>query len=378
MRNAAWLILLFAAAFGGVFGVVKWREGAATPKTAIASDDRDSKVSAPATHKAPAKVTTEAPTEAPDGMVWIPGGEFVMGTNDQEAWPEERPAHRVRVDGFFIDAAEVTNEEFAKFVEATGYQTTAERAPTLEEIMKQVPPGTPPPPPEKLVAGSLVFTPTESAVRLDDFRQWWRWTPGADWRHPEGPGSDIQGRAQHPVVQVSWDDAVAYAQWAGKRLPTEAEWEFASRGGLQEKPFTWGDEPLTPQRANIWQGSFPFENSEEDGFYRTAPVKTFPANGYGLHDMAGNVWEWCSDWYDRGLYKKRRDLGVAVNPQGPADPVTDGHNFAPQRVQRGGSFLCCDQYCSRYRPSARHGSTPDSGMSHVGFRCVTSANAESK
>ncbi len=245
-------------------------------------------------------------SSAPAGMVWVPGGEFTMGTNSELAWPEEKPAHRVCVDGFWIDKTEVTNAQFRAFVDATGYVTTAEKAPTVEEIMSQVPPGTPPPRPEDLVPGALVFTPPAGRVDLSDFSQWWKWMPGANWRHPEGPGSDIEGRDLHPVVQVSWDDAVAYARWAGKRLPTEAEWEFAARGGLEGRPYVWGDEVPSDSRprANIWQGEFPHLNTENDGFTRTSPVGSFPPNGFGLYDMAGNVWEWCADWYDRDLYRR--------------------------------------------------------------------------
>ncbi len=314
--------------------------------------------------------------QGPSGMVWMPGGEFTMGTDSPQAWPEEKPAHRVRLDGFWIDRTEVTNAQFRVFVEAIGYVTTAEKPPSLEEILSQSPLGTPPPPKEKLVPGSLVFTPTAGPVDLHDFSRWWTWTPGADWRHPEGPGSSIEHRDDHPVVHVSWDDAAAYARWAGKRLPTEAEWEFAARGGLEGKPYVWGDDPpsANPKSANIWQGEFPYRNTSEDGFVRTAPVKSFPANGSGLFDMAGNVWEWCADWYDREAYRRRAAGGLAVNPTGsgpisisdPASPV------ARRRSQRGGSFLCNDDYCSRYRPSARHGGVPDTGMSHVGFRCAMS------
>jgi formylglycine-generating enzyme required for sulfatase activity len=281
------------------------------------------------------------------------------------------------VAGFWLDRTEVTNAQFRAFVDATGYVTTAENPPALEEIMSQVSPGTPPPAPEQLVPGSLVFTTPAGEIDLRDYSQWWTWTPGADWRHPEGPGSSIDGRDEHPVVQVSWDDAVAYAGWAGKRLPSEAEWEFAARGGLEGKPYTWGDERPTDSRipANIWQGEFPHANTSADGFIRTAPVGSFPPNGYSLYDMAGNVWEWCSDWYERDMYARRSDSGPVVNPAGPERSDDPGHPFEPRRVQRGGSFLCADNYCSRYRPSARQGGSPDTGMSHVGFRCAMSRDA---
>ncbi len=315
----------------------------------------------------------QVPMDKPAGMVWVPGGEFLMGTDGDLGWPEEKPAHRVRVDGFWMDETEVTNEQFHRFVEATGYVTTAEKAPAVDEILKQLPPGTPPPPKEKLVPGALVFTPTTAPVDLGDYSQWWKWTPGANWRQPEGPGSSIEDKADHPVVHVSWDDAVAYAKWAGKRLPTEAEWEFAARGGLDGKPYIWGDDPPGQGgkwQANIWQGNFPYQNRVLDGYERTAPVKSYPPNGYGLFDMAGNVWEWCSDFYRADLYTQRAGKGVVVNPTGPDSSFDPRHPFAPARIQRGGSFLCCDSYCSRYRPSARHRCSPDTGMSHVGFRCV--------
>jgi len=314
----------------------------------------------------------KSPADGPPGMVWVGGGEFTMGTDSDLGWPDEKPAHRVRVDGFWMDEHEVTNAQFRAFVEATGYVTTAEKAPRLEEVMAQLPPGSPPPPKENLVPGSLVFTLPAGRVNLDDVSQWWAWTPGANWHHPEGPGSSIEGKDDHPVVHVSWDDAVAYARWTSKRLPTEAEWEFAARGGLDGQPYVWGNErPSDTQiHANIWQGEFPRQNTVKDGFARTAPVQSFLPNGYGLYDMAGNVWEWCADWYQRDLYRQRAGRGVVNNPAGPersSDPVRP---FMPMRVQRGGSFLCNDSYCSRYRPSARHGCSLDTGMSHVGFRCV--------
>jgi formylglycine-generating enzyme required for sulfatase activity len=311
------------------------------------------------------------------GMVLVPGGTFVMGTDSELAWPDERPAHRVRVDPFWMDEHEVSNAQFHAFVEATGYVTTAEKAPTVEEILAQSPPGTPPPAPEALVPGALVFEPTSGPVDLHDYAQWWHWTPGASWQHPEGPGSTIAGKDAHPVVQVSWEDATAYARWAGKRLPTEAEWEFAARGGLQGRPYVWGDPPYSAEhpQANLWQGDFPYRNTAGDGHARTAPVKSYPPNGFGLYDMAGNVWEWCADWYQRDLYRTRSGHDLTVNPTGPARSADPARPFTPQRVQRGGSFLCNDSYCSRYRPSARHGCSPDTGMSHVGFRCVLSAKA---
>jgi formylglycine-generating enzyme required for sulfatase activity len=296
-----------------------------------------------------------------------------MGTDSDLGWPDEKPAHRVRVDGFWMDETEVTNAQFRAFVEATGYVTTAEKPPNVEELLRQQPPGTPPPK-EKPLAGSLVFRPTQGPVDTRDFALWWPGPPGASWRHPEGPGSGIEGMDDHPVVHVSWDDAVAYAKWTGKRLPTEAEWEFAARGGLDRKPYVWGDERPTDQRifANLWQGDFPHRNSVADGFIRTSPVKSFAPNGHGLYDMAGNVWEWCADWYDAGLHRQRAGAGVTANPQGPERSHNPARPFTPERVQKGGSFLCNDSYCSRYRPSARHGSSPDTGMSHVGFRCVKS------
>jgi formylglycine-generating enzyme required for sulfatase activity len=316
-----------------------------------------------------------APPAGPPGMVWVPGGEFTMGTDSNLAWPDEKPAHRVRVNGFWIDETEVTNAQFRQFVQATGYVTTAEKPVDADAILRQSRPGTPRPPPERLLPGSLVFHMTSGPVDLRDYTQWWTWTPGAYWKHPDGPGSSIDGKDDHPVVQVSWDDAVTYCQWAGKRLPTEAEWEFAARGGLDNKPYAWGDDPPGTGgnwQANIWQGDFPWRNTAADRFAGAAPVKSFPPNGYGLYDVAGNVWEWCADWYRRDLYRERAGKGVVENPTGPATSDDPARPFMPQRVQKGGSFLCSDEYCSRYRPSARHGCSPDTGMSHVGFRCVKS------
>lgn len=332
--------------------------------------------------KANASAANKPPGPAPEGMVWIPGGLFTMGSNADDAWPNERPAHRVRVNGFWMDATEVTNAEFAKFVDATGYQTMAERKPYWEELKKQLPPDTPKPPDDTLVAASMVFNQPAGPVPLNNFAAWWSWVPGADWRHPEGPDSSIKGRENYPVVHVCYDDALAYCQWAGKRLPTEAEWEFAARGGQDGKPFVWGDEPVSQSKpqANIWQGTFPHKNTKADGFERSAPVKSFAANGYGLYDMAGNVWEWCHDWYRLDTYPERVKAeggAIIVNPTGPVDSFDPDEPFAQKRVQRGGSFLCHADYCSSYRPSARRATTPDSSMSHLGFRCVKDAGSGS-
>ncbi len=313
---------------------------------------------------------------SPEGMVWIPAGEFSMGSTDPLARPDESPVHRVRVDGFWIDATEVTNAQFAKFVEATGYKTIAERPVDWEELKKQVEPGTPKPPDSMLQPGSLVFSPPDHPVNLRDFSQWWRWVNGANWRQPGGPGTSIVGKENEPVVQVSWQDAAAYARWAGKSLPTEAQWEFAARGGLDGKVNVWGDEPVDAKRCNTWQGHFPDKNTAEDGFARAAPVKSFPPNGYGLYDMAGNVWEWCSDQYEPDAYAKRVAAAggadrVVANPSGPAHSRDPRNPFASElRVQRGGSFLCNDVYCASYRPGARMAGAPDTGSQHVGFRCV--------
>jgi formylglycine-generating enzyme required for sulfatase activity len=316
-------------------------------------------------------IVSAADSTAKDGMVWIPGGEFVMGASDKEGREDEYPRHTVRVKGFWMDITEVTNEQFSKFVQATGYLTTAERKPDWEELKKQVPPGTPKPHDSVLVAASLVFQAAAGPIPLDDASQWWKWVKGANWKHPQGPGSTIKGKEKLPVVHISWDDANAYAKWAGKRLPSEAEWEFAARGGLLGKPYTWGDEPVSQgkQKANIWQGRFPDDNKVLDGFRGPAPVKSFVPNSYGLFDMAGNVWEWCADWYDAGYYETVQNK-INANPSGPLhsnDPQEPG---VPKRVVRGGSFLCHDSYCASYRVSARMKTSPDTGLEHTGFRCV--------
>ncbi|VTR98511.1 Uncharacterized protein OS=Singulisphaera acidiphila (strain ATCC BAA-1392 / DSM 18658 / VKM B-2454 / MOB10) GN=Sinac_5052 PE=4 SV=1: FGE-sulfatase [Tuwongella immobilis] len=296
---------------------------------------------------------------APDGMVWIPGGRFVMGSSDGPA--DEQPPHPVSVSAFWMDRTEVTNAQFRKFVEATGYQTVAERP--VDPAQYGLPPA------EKIPPFSAVF---DAAIPEVDLRRpadephppWWKRVNGACWRHPEGPNSSIEGKDNHPVVQIAYLDALAYCKWAGKRLPTEAEWEFAARGGLDQKTYVWGDvQPGADGvwQANIWQGKFPRENAISDGFRGSAPVASFAANGYGLFDMSGNVWEWCEDWYDPNYYR----ISTSINPIGPMDGTT--------RVMRGGSFLCADIYCRRYLPAARHANDPDSAANHIGFRCVKDA-----
>lgn len=297
--------------------------------------------------------------------IWIEGGEFAMGSED--FYPDEAPVRRLAVEGFWIDPYPVTNERFAEFVDATGYVTVAEQQPDPELY-----PGAAP---EDLVPGAVVFTMTSMRVRLDDYRQWWRWVPGASWRHPLGPGSTLDGLEHHPVVHVSHDDAVAFCAWAGGSLPTEAEWEFAARGGLDGASFAWGDDDPQESKplANTWQGVFPVENTELDGWTRTSPVGSYPPNGYGLYDMTGNVWEWTDDWYTSrpGALAESSSCCAPADPRGGTeagshDPVAG----IPRKVVKGGSHLCTPQYCYRYRPAARQPQTTDTGMSHLGFRRI--------
>jgi formylglycine-generating enzyme required for sulfatase activity len=306
-------------------------------------------------------------------MVWIPGGEFSMGANDppdmdevgMKATEDARPIHRVYVDGFFMDKTDVTNDQFAKFVKATGYVTVAERKPKAEDF-----PGAPP---ENLVAGSVVFSPPGHPVQLNDHFQWWDYVPGANWRHPLGPGSDLKGRRNYPVVHIAYTDAEAYAKWAGKRLPTEAEWEFAARGGLAGKPFVWGDSfrPNGKWMANTHQGHFPNTDTGEDGYVGLAPVAQYPPNGYGLYDMGGNVWQWTSDWYRPDYYQQLAGAGeVARNPKGPDSSFDPSEPGQPKKTHRGGSFLCTNQYCSRYIVGTRGKGEISTGTNHLGFRCV--------
>jgi len=298
----------------------------------------------------------------PGGMVWVPGGTFWMGGNDAST-DDAGPAHRVTLRGYWVDRTEVTNREFAEFVAATGHLTSAERPPQSQDY-----PGVPA---GKLVAGSAVFAPPAGPVDRDDWLSWWEYVPGASWRRPGGPSTTIDGRDDEPVVHVSWDDARAFAAWAGKRLPSEAEWEYAARGGLDRKPFAWGDsvEPEGRPRMNHWQGEFPTLDGGGDGFRGLAPVGSFPPNGYGLLDTSGNAWEWCEDWYRPGYEAGDAGGGAVIDPKGPASGVEGG---PPERVQRGGSYLCSPDYCRRYTNGARGKATPDSTAGHVGFRCVRS------
>jgi formylglycine-generating enzyme len=318
--------------------------------------------------EAPFVRPSDAPGPAPDGMVWVPGGPFRMGSADD---PEgDAPPHQVAVSGFWMDRTEVTNAQFEAFVKATGYETSAEKPPTEEELRgSDVPP-------ERRVPFSIGFKAVELRAGTGPFDYpsppWWHFVAGADWRHPEGPGSSIADRMNHPVVQISWHDAVAYCQWAGKRLPTEAEWECAARGGLDRQEFCWGSVPQGANGkwwANTFQGRFPDRDTAADGFAGTAPVGSYPPNGYGLHDMAGNVWEWCNDWYWAHYY----GASPPNNPPGPDTGDWGRDTKLTAKVRRGGSYLCADNYCRRYLPAARDHNPPNDAASHTGFRCVKDA-----
>jgi len=369
-----WLVALLVLVAGGL---LIWRvrgsserkhQPATEPQTIVAESVPNSAAFKPtvANHESP-------PSSAPEGMVWIPGGEFSMGsTIESESMcglpgvtRDALPVHRVYVDGFWMDATELTNAEFEKFVNATHYLTISERTPTKEEF--------PDAPAENLVAGSSVFTPTSQAVALNDYFQWWRYQKGANWRHPEGPESSIKGRENYPVVQIAYDDAAAYAKWAGKRLPTEAEWEFAARGGLAGRLYSWGDDfrPSDKAMANTYQGKFPVKDIGADGFAGIAPVRSFSPNGYGLYDMAGNVWEWINDWYRPDYYEQLAAKGgVARNPRGPASSFDPAEPGIKKHVHRGGSFLCTDQYCTRYMVGTRGKGEVTTATNHVGVRLV--------
>src|SRR4051812_12488764 len=318
------------------------------------------------------------PGNTREGMVWIPGGEFSMGgvnpvgmgEGGHEQMEDACPVHRVYVDGFYMDATEVTNAQFEEFVKATGYVTVAEKKPTHEEF--------PDAPLESLVAGSVVFTPPAQKVSLNNYLQWWSYIQGADWKHPLGPGSNLVGKENYPVVQIAWEDAEAYAKWAGKRLPTEAEWEFAARGGKAGNLYAWGNQlkPDGKYMANIFEGSFPNDDNGADGFKGIAPIKQFAPNPYGLYDIAGNVWEWCYDWYRSDYYQTLAAQGIVKNPKGPDDTYDPAEPGSKKKIQRGGSFLCTDEYCTRYMVGTRGKGEWRSATNHAGFRCVMDIKKE--
>ncbi|MCH4822287.1 formylglycine-generating enzyme family protein [Gramella lutea] len=318
-------------------------------------------------------VEKPADVDVPPGMKWVSGVHFTMGADESDplALPRERPAHPVAVDGFFIDITEVTNKDFKEFVEETGYVTVAERPIDWEELKKQLPPGTPKPHDSLLRPGSLVFKKDLEELKIFNFSQWWEWKTGANWKQPEGPGSSIEGKDNFPVVHISFEDAQAYCRWAGRRLPTEAEWEAAAHGKRPGGVYTWGnDKKELNFLANTWQGEFPLKNIPEDGFKYAAPVKSFPANSLGLFDMAGNVWEWTKDWYDEQYYQKLLEQGEVINPLGPEKPYNPANPYEKEKVIKGGSFLCNESYCASYRITAKMPQALDSGSDHLGFRTV--------
>ena len=372
--RTTWTIALVVAALASLAG---WRLyfNPRAVEQPIASAPAAKAAATPATFAPTQANATIAPGTPPDGMVWIPGGEFSMGAAEppamddvgMKATTDSRPIHRVYVDGFWMDATEVTNAQFAAFVKETGYVTVAEKAPRPEDF-----PGVPR---ENLVAGSVIFTPPDHAVPLDNSLRWWAYVPGVDWRHPLGPKSDLRGRDQYPVVHVAYPDAEAYAQWAGKRLPTEAEWEFAARGGLSGKLYPWGDTFVQDGHymTNSHQGHFPQEDTAADGVKGIGPVKRYAANHYGLHDVAGNVWEWVSDWYRPDYYSQLATSGVARSPRGPESSFDPEEPGTPKRVHRGGSFLCSESYCSRYMVGTRGKGDVTTGTNHLGFRLVKPA-----
>lgn len=321
------------------------------------------------------KQTTDLPPiDAPSGMVWVPGKTFLQGAKDgdQYAMAKEKPAHMVKVDGFYIDTHEVTNKQFSAFVEATGYKTVAERPILWEDIKKQVPPGTSKPPDSLLQPGSLIFNKdVQGQVNMNNYSQWWIWKIGANWKHPKGPGSSIDGKDNYPVVHVTFEDALAYCEWANRRLPTEAEWEAAAQGKNKDAIFTWGnDADLLSEKANTWQGQFPILNESKDGYEFISPIKSFDPNSYGIYDMLGNVWEITSDLFDVDYYKKLNTDEVLINPKGSDVSYNPNNPLQKEFIIKGGSFLCHASYCASYRISAKMGQTFDSSSDHIGFRTV--------
>lgn len=326
-------------------------------------------------HELPETVLDSLKNQPPEGMIWIPGGTFMQGAvpQDKQAMAHEKPQHPVKVDGFFMDITEVTNAEFAKFVKETGYITVAERPIDWEEMKKQLPEGTEKPADSLLQPGSLRFKKTKSSVpNLYDFSQWWEWSIGTNWKHPQGPDSNIEGKENYPVVHVCYEDALAYCKWAHRRLPTEAEWEYAARGNKKNTIYFWGDDrSKLANEANTWEGEFPVYNTKVDGFEGTAPVKSYPSNGFGLYDMAGNVWEFTQDWYNVDYYKELAAKNTtAINPKGASRAYNPQNPYLQEKIIKGGSFLCSDSYCSSFRVSARMATSPDSSAEHVGFRTV--------
>ena len=312
--------------------------------------------------------------KAPEGMAWIPKGTYFRGAleSDTFARADEKPRHKVEIEGFWMDITEVTNGQFQKFIDETEYITVAEKKVDWADLKKQLPEGVEKPHDTILQPGSLSFSCKLHEVKnLNDYSQWWEWKRGANWRHPEGLGSTIEGKDDYPVVHISYDDAIAYCNWAKRSLPTEAEWEYAARGGLEDAIFPWGNEiAVLNTNANTWQGIFPTSNTKEDGFERLAPVKSYPSNGYGLHDVAGNVWEWTQDWYDFEYYKSFTSIKSHNNPLGPKESRNPNNPYASEKVIRGGSFLCHDSYCASYRVSARMATSYDTGTEHLGFRTI--------
>lgn len=340
----------------------------------------------PSSHKTPLPKPTQyqvlkeqpADVSTPEGMVWVEGKTFVQGAkpDDPHALPREFPPHEVTVDGFFMDITEVTNKQFLAFVEATGYVTVAERPIEWEEMKKELPPDTPKPADSLLQPGSLIFNKEVNAVSdMDNYTQWWTWKIGANWKQPQGPGSTIEGKDDYPVVHIAYEDAMAYCEWANRRLPTEAEWELAAQGTYTASIYTWGDDPAPLNlSANTWQGTFPIKNESIDGFDFIAPTKSFPPNSIGLYDMLGNVWELTSDWYHENYYKNLDLSQPIINPKGAEEPFSPGNPYQKEHIIKGGSFLCHASYCASFRISARMGAEPNSASDHVGFRTVATSD----
>ncbi|MBT8305507.1 MAG: formylglycine-generating enzyme family protein [Maribacter sp.] len=354
---------------GSLIGCVEKRNNLKT------SDTKSILVAKPEVDPMDLLIDKPSDISTPNDMVWIPGGEFIQGAVPQDpmAMAHERPAHKVAVDGFFMKTTEVTNSEFEKFVDATDYITLAEREIDWEEMKKQLPEGTPKPHDSIMQPGSLNFKKTKNSVpNLYDFSQWWRWSIGANWKQPNGPGTNIKGKGNHPVVHIAYEDALAYCEWAGRRLPTEAEWERAARGTKANSILFWGDDiSVLSKMANTWEGEFPVLNTKADGYERRAPVKAYPPNDFGLYDMAGNVWEWTSDWYNTNYYNEvASDNNTIYNPKGADRPYNARDPYAKERIMKGGSFLCNASYCASYRISSRMATSMDSSMEHLGFRTV--------